>query len=252
MRAMKIDRHVEALSVAAERMDELIPTAALDASVPPCPEWVVRDLIRHLGGIHRWAATFVREGRTEPIRLDLEDLVGGWPDDAELARWFNEGHRSLVEELAGAPEDLVCFTFLEAPSPLQMWARRQAHETSIHRIDLESAVGRVTGFPADVACDGIDELLTAFITRPGRGPRSDAPTSLAIQPTDADAAWTVSFDDESCRTVRSLEPADSVAVGTGADLYAWLWNRPSPGSVEVNGHPAPARAWQETMHVRWS
>ena len=32
-----------------------------------------------------------------------------------------------------------CFAFLPAPSPLAFWARRQAHETGIHRADVESA-----------------------------------------------------------------------------------------------------------------
>jgi hypothetical protein len=30
--------------------------AGMDARVPTCPEWVVRDLVRHQGDVHRWAA----------------------------------------------------------------------------------------------------------------------------------------------------------------------------------------------------
>jgi len=44
--------------------------------------------------------------------------------------------------LASAPPDLDCLTFLAAPSPLAMWARRQAHETAIHRVDAESPAAR--------------------------------------------------------------------------------------------------------------
>ena len=53
-------------------------------------------------------------------------------------------------------------TFLPAPSPLAMWARRQAHETSIHRCYAESATGATTGFDPTFAADGIDELLYGF------------------------------------------------------------------------------------------
>src|SRR5215469_14741302 len=28
----------------------------LTAAVPPCPQWTVRDLVTHLGGVHRWVA----------------------------------------------------------------------------------------------------------------------------------------------------------------------------------------------------
>ena len=44
----------------------------------------------------------------------------------------------------------------------QVWARRQAHETAIHRYDAESASGDVNGFDLDFAVDGIDEILVGF------------------------------------------------------------------------------------------
>ena len=40
------------------------------AAVPTCPGWTVRDLIRHTGGVHRWATGFVADGRTEPSGRD--------------------------------------------------------------------------------------------------------------------------------------------------------------------------------------
>src|SRR6204780_1534249 len=60
-----------------------------------------------------------------------------------------------------------CCGFLDAPSPLAFWARRQAHEPAIHRADAESAAGDVTPFPAVFAADGIDELLVCFASRGG-------------------------------------------------------------------------------------
>lgn len=40
-----------------ERIDALRREGRLlvDAAVRTCPGWVVRDLVRHLGGVHRWA-----------------------------------------------------------------------------------------------------------------------------------------------------------------------------------------------------
>ena len=46
---------------------------------------------------------------------------------------------NLIEALDSASPDLEAWTFLPAPSPLAMLARRQAHETAIHRYDAESA-----------------------------------------------------------------------------------------------------------------
>ena len=67
--------------------------------------------------------------------------MGSWPPDAELAAGSRQGCAALADALAAAPADLECWTFLRAPSPLAMWARRQAHETAIHRVDAELAAG---------------------------------------------------------------------------------------------------------------
>ena len=46
------------------------------------------------------------------------------------------------------------------------WARRQAHEHLVHRMDLEAAAG-VPHAPVDTALadDGVDELLTVILPR---------------------------------------------------------------------------------------
>jgi uncharacterized protein (TIGR03083 family) len=220
--------------------------------VPPCPGWDVRALARHLGGVHRWATRYVAEARTSAIDADLDEIVGRWPDDNDLAAWFVDGHRALLDALTNAPEDLDCFTFLEAPSPLAMWARRQAHETAIHRVDIESAVGVVTPFPATFAADGLDELLTAFITRPGRGPRASSEQRLSVLPVDHPARWTARFDADSCHTDREAGDADVAVAGAVSDLYLWTWNRPTIGEVRITGDHSVAETWKDTVHVRWS
>ena len=91
--------------------------------------------------MHRWATGIVAGPRTQPWDVDLDDVVGTWPADADLIGWFGDGVGRLVATLSRAEPDLACWTFLDAPSPLAMWARRQAHETSVHRVDAELAAG---------------------------------------------------------------------------------------------------------------
>ncbi len=138
---MEVAAHIDALRGEGRLMADAAANAAPDAHVPTCPEWVVRDLVRHLGGVHRWATGYVAGPRTEQWDVNLDEVVGTWPDDAELVDWFREGCESLAGALEAAPPDLECWTFLRAPSPLAMWARRQAHETAIHRVDAELAAG---------------------------------------------------------------------------------------------------------------
>ena len=109
-----IPAHIDALRVEGGRMADAAARTHPDDAVPTCPDWTVRDLVRHTGGVHRWATGFVR-GRTEPLDADLDEVVGTWPADAELAGWLGQGCADLADALAAAPDDLQCWTFLPAP-----------------------------------------------------------------------------------------------------------------------------------------
>src|SRR5919109_4979290 len=98
----------------------------------------MRDLIQHMGDVHRWAAAHVAQKRPEPIgRGELAAVAGPLPSDADLLVWFRRGHADLLRTLRTADPDTQCWSFMAAPSPVAFWARRQAHETGIHRADSE-------------------------------------------------------------------------------------------------------------------
>ncbi|WP_128092394.1 maleylpyruvate isomerase family mycothiol-dependent enzyme, partial [Streptomyces resistomycificus] len=144
--------------------------------------------IRDTGMVHRWATAFVAAGHTS-YHPD-----GGLPDldGTELLAWFREGHARLVDTLRSAAPDIECWHFLPAPSALAFWARRQAHETTVHRVDAQSARGGApTEIAAGFAVDGIEELLLGFHARDKSGVRTDAPRVLRVRATDTDGAvWT--------------------------------------------------------------
>ncbi|MFR9792836.1 maleylpyruvate isomerase family mycothiol-dependent enzyme [Streptomyces sp. MB22_4] len=238
-----LDREGRLLAAAADR-------AGTDAKVPTCPEWQVRDLLRHTGAVHRWAAGFVAEGHTTPRPIGEEPDLDG----AELVAWYRDSHRLLVDTLSAAPADLECWTFLPLPelSPLAFWTRRQAHETTVHRYDAEAARG---GTPSPVAADlgaeGVDELLRGFHARPKSRVRTAQPKVLRVRATDAgrDAVWTVRLTaDEPPAAVRGASgEADAELSGPADQLYLALWNRvPVP---HVSGDHALAALWQETSGI---
>ncbi|GGS74118.1 MULTISPECIES: maleylpyruvate isomerase family mycothiol-dependent enzyme [Streptomyces] len=223
--------------------------AGTDAKVPTCPEWQVRDLVRHTGSVHRWAAAFVADGLAAPRPLgDPPEL-----DGAELVDWYRDSHRLLVDTLAAAPADVDCWTFHPAPSPspLAFWTRRQAHETTVHRFDAEAARG---GTPSpierDFAVDGIDELLRGFHARSRSRLRSEEPRVLRVRAVDAgpDAVWTVRLTAEPPVTVRAEDgPAEAELSGPADLLYLALWNRTAP--PRVTGDPALAELWRERAGI---
>jgi uncharacterized protein (TIGR03083 family) len=216
---------------------------------------VVRDLVRHQGGVHRWATGYVAEARTELWDVDLDEVVGTWPDDADLVPWFRAGHAGLVAALSTADPGLECWTFLRAPSPLAMWARRQAHETSIHRVDAELAAGMTPSVPyPSFAADGVDELLTCFVPRRSTRLQADAPRTMVIRATDTSAAWMLTIGPERVAvTTDAADGADCELRGAAADLYLTLWNRlDNPASLEVAGDEAVLTLFRDTVHIRWS
>ncbi|KOU36075.1 MULTISPECIES: maleylpyruvate isomerase family mycothiol-dependent enzyme [unclassified Streptomyces] len=247
---MEITEHVQALAREGELLAEVAERAGTDAAVPTCPGWRVTDLLRHTGSVHRWATAYVAERRLEPVGFpDAPELVGG-----ELLEWFREGHADLVRALTGAPADVHCWTFLPTapPSPVAFWARRQAHETAVHRMDAESALGVVfSAVEPEFAEDGVDELLTGFHARPRSRVRTAEPKVVRVRAADTGAVWTVHLSAAPARTVQgdTGEPADCELTGEAAWLYEALWNRVPLAGPGVTGDQALARLWTETAGI---
>jgi uncharacterized protein (TIGR03083 family) len=222
------------------------------APVPSCPEWALRDLVHHTSAIHRWATRVVRERASAPPAEDLEAIAGGWPDDQDLAPWFRAGHSLLVDALRSAPENLECWSFMKAPSPLAFWSRRQLHETTIHRVDAELASGTVSPIPLEVAVDGIDELLTGFLPRRSTELRPESESTIAVHPTDSDAGWLVTAGPDGASTERSPADGDVVVQAPAADLYLFVWNRRHLDGIDVRGDASLLDRWRSSVTVRWT
>ncbi len=200
--------------------------------------------------VHRWATAIVVEGHgTRHPACEEPDL-----DGEALFDRFTEGHRLLVDSLRAAPADLECWTFFPSPSPLAFWARRQTHETRVHRVDAESARGGpLTPVAAAHAADGIDELLAGFHARAKSRVRTAAPRVLRVRASDTDAMWTVRLSADAPLTIRggaALDtPADCTLSGTAEELFLVLWNRLPLSSVEVSGDREVAEVWAENSAV---
>jgi len=251
---VEVAEHLGAL----RREGDLFAAAAarihLETPIPTCPEWRMRDLVRHMGDVHRWAAAHVAERRTDPIgKAELAEVAGPLPDDAGLLAWFREGLARLLHTLETADQDTQAWTFLQAPSPVAFWARRQAHETGIHRADAESPGGtvRITSFPPDFAVDGIEELLYGFLGRPGEDVLLDPPRVLHVHPTDIDGEWLIRLD-EGIEVRREHGDGDCTVRGPASDLHLLLWNRRTPDGLEVDGDSSLLDFWRETVQVHWS
>jgi uncharacterized protein (TIGR03083 family) len=146
---------------------------------------------------------------------------------------------------------------MPAPSPLAFWARRQAHETAIHRADADSAAGTMPEYEADFAADGIDELIMGFGRRRKYQPGSNADRArLRVLATDTGDAWLVEAHEgrlQPRRDAGDLQEAGCTVSGPASGLYLYLWNRAGAARVGVTlaGDPGLLSTWQSSVRVRW-
>jgi uncharacterized protein (TIGR03083 family) len=256
---MRTTDYITALDREGQMLVAAASSAGIHAPVPSCPGWEVRDLLAHIGFVHRWAARYVAEALTEMVEEPDEAAVlsAALPDDL-LVPWVADGHAGLVDVLSSAPPDVQCWTFLPAPSPLAFWARRQAHETAVHRVDAELAAGaRATSFDPAFAVDGTDEVLLGFFARPRRRALDVSPGTIGIEATDAASAWTVRVAPEGIETTKGVGESDLSVRGTASDLYLLLWNRlqpdgDAPERLDLIGRRDLLASWSGQCHVTWS
>jgi len=179
-----------ALEDEVDRFASVLSSAPREEPVPTCPEWTVSDLALHLGTVHRWAEHLVRvraQARIDPADMGLSL---GPADEA----WIREGAEALVATLRHADPAMPMWAW-GADQHAAFWSRRQLHETLVHRIDLELALGIEPHADTTIAVDAIDEFLVNLASAAsfsanvkrlrGNGER------LAVGATDTDAGWTI-------------------------------------------------------------
>ncbi len=250
---LRIDHYLDALSMAAARLNEESSEAGMEVPIPTCPEWSMRQLVAHQGMVHRWATAHVRgQDRIDTEAVEAEGLQHPHP-----GAWLMAGAEVLEAVLESAPADLdVPFFLADAGRPRDAWARRQAHETVIHAVDALS--GRLGALPdpeeVDIdpsfAADGVDELLTGFLPRPRQRMHSGIPITVLVRTTDTGHVWTVELSRAPAVVhVGSPErPADTTWSGSAVALYLGLWNRGR--HIEQVGRDV-LPAWRQQMTVWW-
>jgi uncharacterized protein (TIGR03083 family) len=249
---LSVEQYLAAIRQEGERFATAVADGDLDATIPTCPEWTLRELAHHLGRVHHWAAANVEVARLEPLTdEEQEHAWGPMPADQDLVAWYLAAREHLLRALEQAPDDLVAFTFLpNSPPPRAFWARRQAHELTIHRVDAQAVAGEIERVPVTFALDGIDELLFGFYSRPRSRLRSPRPRTLSIR--TAAAGWLVRIGEEGARVESSEESGDCIIHGRASEVYLALWNRRPLHPLLVHGDPGVLDLWTGNATVRWS
>ena len=250
---LTLDDHLTALRHSGKTLRESAATAGLEAKVPTCPSWTVSKLVSHQGMVHRWAAANLRRERDH----DTEASLAAAAEAPDLLEWYSEGLDALLDTIAATADDAEAYVFLnDAPPARRFWARRQAHETTIHAVDgVAAALGRwptaadVTIDPV-LAADGIDEILTGFLTRGKSRLSAPEPYTLVVRADDTGDAWTLRVGDDAIATaVGDTGTADAVISGAAVEVYLGLWNRTE--ELVATGRADLAAEWRAQIRIRW-
>jgi uncharacterized protein (TIGR03083 family) len=201
------------------------------ANVASCPGWTVRDLVGHLGSVHRWGAEIVRTG-------ERGERLPPPTDPGELAPWFAAGVDDLIAATRAAEPGTDCWTFGPPPHVVDFWVRRQATETAVHHWDALSALSRPAKIDSALGEDGVDEVVTFIFPRQVSHGRIEPLTDVVqLQAAQTNASWTLALDG----TQPAGAPQATVTAGA-ADLFLLLWHRiaPTDPRVTITGDRAAA------------
>lgn len=248
---LSLEHHLTAFVDSTAALRDAAAKAGLAAAVPTCPPWDVAELATHLGTVHRWTVATLQGATGHRLRDFAPDAAAA--DD--LLAWLAAGAETLLEAIRAAPEDDPRPAFLnDAPPWRRFWARRHAHEATIHWVDAVAALRAAPPTAADVpvspelAADGIDELLCGFLTLPTATLRSREPLTVVVATDDTGHAWTLRIGEAPVVTTTGATPeADATFTGTAVQLYLGLWNRGD--EITVHGREDVLPLWRRLARV---
>jgi uncharacterized protein (TIGR03083 family) len=202
----------------------------LALQVPSCPDWVVADLVWHLGEVHHFWTT-VAERRLADY-AEVGEIAR--PADAELIAWYRAGLGHLLAVLEGVDPGTAVWTW--APQKdVAFIVRRMAHETAVHRWDADAATGGPSPIDAELASDGVDEFLEFFSSR-RRPDAAPLDGTVHLHCTDVAGEWVVrEGDGDALEVERRHEKGDAALRGPASDLLLALWRRVPLDALDVVG-----------------
>ena len=238
---MDTEAIVSQIEVDGRRLIE-VARADLEAAVPTCGHWTLRDLAGHMGWVHSLVGSYVASRATEPFGREQMPRV---PKDDSAVDFAAAALDRLVEALAGIEPETPVWNWSPRPDA-GFYFRRMLHETSVHRWDAENAVGKTGAVDGEHARDGVDEFFEFVLPNAQSRKRRDLPAgSLHLHRTDGDGEWIVQADGDDVVFEHAHVKGDAAVRGPAGALFLAMWNRLplDDPSLSVVGDEAVARAW---------
>jgi uncharacterized protein (TIGR03083 family) len=201
----------------------------LSRAVPSCPGWTVSDLVSHVAEVyeHKIACT--------ALGLAPDPWPPEWPADRDPIEWLGDAHRRLLEMFEASGPATPSATWWPPDQTVGFWARRMAHETAVHRIDGELATGTPTPVNAELAVDGVDEILVIMLAGDWSDEPDDAATGQLVAISAGGRTWRVTLERNSVSVDEDGGDADAALGGDPSNVLLWLWGRSPDERVTRSG-----------------
>jgi uncharacterized protein (TIGR03083 family) len=225
--AFEFEQMLDAIARESHLLQSAVAGTDLDATVPSCPEWAVRDLAHHIGEVQWYWGQNV-------LAQNADARSGGkltaFPADTDLLAWLGWCTYTLLGALRDAGPDAPCWAWWPAPRTAGAVGRHQAQEVAVHRWDAEGVAGAGASQPlaSALAADGVPEFIEIMVGE-DLGVLPGAVTLTAI---DTGESWRVTGDGDAARSSRVSELRASAS-----DLVLMLYRRLPVPDVDVVGDP---------------
>jgi uncharacterized protein (TIGR03083 family) len=213
----------------------------LDRSVPTCDGWTVDDLFRHVAGVFTFVSTIVHERATS--RPEQVELPASETSSDVLAHALEE----LVDGLRSCDADTPMWNWSSQPDDAAFWARRMAHEAAVHRFDAQRSFDVAQPVDADLARDGLDELVDVILPRVVARDRPSLPVGTFLFASGDDELWQVQVDDDGVRRLDALKEPDVTVRGTTSALLLAAYSRVPWSSLELSGDTTLLDGWSKAF-----
>jgi len=206
-----------------------VASGGLADDVPSCPGWTVRDLVSHVAEVyeHKIACTLLQQA---PDPWPPE-----WPADRDPVEWLSDAHGRLLEMFDRSEPTTPSATWWPPDQTVGFWARRMAHETAVHRADAELAAGTPTPIDADLATDGVDEILHIMLAGDWSEAPEDAAKGQRTAVSTGGRTWNVELSREAVTVTEGDGAHDAAVEGDPSDVVLWLWGRAGDDRVTRSG-----------------
>ena len=230
------------LHVETARMAAIAPDM-LSAEIPHIEGWTVHSIVGHTGWLLRYVSLNLA---ASPDEAPPRSAVGEPPIGPDVLGWFAEGADLAASALADADLDTFRPSWT-GPQPASWWLRRTAQELAMHRWDAYAAIGVPDPIDAELARDGVDEVLEFFVpnrmqfeTLAGSG------ETMHLHATDLDhGEWLLELLADEVRWEHGHAKGDVAAKGTTSDLLLLMWSRLPPSRLELFGEASLLDRWQQ-------